>query len=144
MCGMQIPSDVLEREELPLCFNNWMRGTDIDPKIWPLVRILNLKGIQTTSSCEGHYVLSWENHAFPWVRFETNMYSDEKQEGIVKKLRDSLRKYNSKLDIHWDVVQKDLRVGINAYNFIQPISVAPVSILQDTIPDLVDYIRNEV
>jgi|GEM_PF-4944324 len=140
-----IPDKVLEKEELPICFGQWMRGVDIDPKIWPLVRILNLKGIKTAASCEGHYVIVHETYPLPWISldFYQFMYDPKKVE-LVDRLRQVFVDYNTKNEIHWDVVQHDLSVGIEDYNMVKPVTFADIFSLQRTIPSVTKHIEDHL
>ena len=110
---------------------------DMDSEVWPLVKLLNWEGILTLASCRGDYVISGETHTFPWVLFRPS--PSDYMTKRIDQLREILPQF-LRNDVQWSVLQANLEAGISHYNRIQPITKAPIEVLQGTIPYLVDYI----
>jgi len=76
----------------------------IDPRVKLLVFALNVCGIATERSCEGHEGFDEGYHAFPWVTIY-HEYDLEKLEFVVNEYNSSVAKSNDELS-RW-------RVGFN-------------------------------
>lgn len=93
-----IPLEVCLKEEFPKSCNRIL-GNDMDSEVWPLVRILNLKGILTAGSCKGHYLIEGAAYKHPWI---TIYYNDTPIQKIMR-LKEVLDKYNADHHIKWMV-----------------------------------------
>ncbi len=63
-------------EEKAVCQNQECRQVIVDEDIWPLVAIVNLMGLTTTGSCEGHNDFDNGYYPYPWISFEKTVPID--------------------------------------------------------------------
>ncbi|MBI3342750.1 hypothetical protein HY032_01165 [Candidatus Gottesmanbacteria bacterium] len=78
---------------------------EVDYSIADLVLSLNLMGIDTGGSCEGH--LDGKRHPYPWVA--TNRFLDIFDNGSLSRLRELLAQFNEQSEIPWEY---SLLVGV--------------------------------
>ena len=120
-----IPLEICKHEKFPKHLNKEF-GPKMDEKIWPLVRILNLKGIITIAACEGCYITTGATYKFPWVNISSNTPKDK-----IMDLEEILSSYNTRHEIHWSV-------SFNSKSFpvcysLRPITNAPIYQFQEEI-----------
>lgn len=127
-----IPLEICLMETMPKYFQNNFQY-DLEPKIWPLVRILNLKGIPTMASCDGHYK-AFRDYICPWVTLHP--LSSER----LTFLKLLFQEYNSQQNIPWSIDQI-INGSLVVAHSLSPSIYAPLLELQETIPSISKYIN---
>ena len=115
-----------------------VKPVDMDEKIWQLVITLNLKGIVTAGSCDGHYLTPGATQLFPWVSLEPDWALRSQHE--VMRLKEALANYNLRHPVQWDVVPHSPD-ETNFYGFVHPTTVTDLRILQASIPSVTEHLE---
>jgi len=127
-----IPLHLCSSEKVPKNLKSYL-GDSVDEKIWPLVKILNLKGFPTVGSCEGHYLTSWATFIHPWANID--FWQSYQQ---IDQLQETLKTYNSQNKILWEVT--DHNCFPSSYT-LEPKDYAPIDELQATILPLAKHLE---
>jgi len=134
-----IPLYICEMEKMPEWYQDNFQY-DLEEKIWPLVRVLNLKGIPTLASCEGDSKISYSFYNYPWVGIQPTVESEKMFE-----LNSTIKDFNYIQKIQWTI--KEIRHGggvyLAAYHLL-PNTNAPLLELQNNVLVFSDYIRNNM
>jgi|WetSurMetagenome_2_1015567.scaffolds.fasta_scaffold797928_2 hypothetical protein len=136
----EIPKHICLLEKLPPDFQENFQY-DLDEKIWPLVRILNLKDIPTFASCEGHYTAFDRDYLCPWVNIRPDVPVER-----INALDAIIRQYNSLQSIPWTIhTEKEQMDPIRIkYYSLFPTLDAPISTLQENVLILSRYIDAQI